>query len=113
MAGADRAAALSALLDEQAAALRAGRVGELEALAGRLAALVDQGLTGTDPATARRLRDRVARNASLAQAAEKGLRAARRRLAEVAVAAQGGRTYDGRGQIAPVGPAAASLMRRA
>ncbi|HSF65292.1 MAG TPA: hypothetical protein VLA78_12940 [Paracoccaceae bacterium] len=113
MAGVDRAAALTALLDEQATALRAGRVDALPALADRMAALVAGGLAGTDPATARRLRDRVARNASLAQAAEKGLRAARRRLADVAGAARGGRTYDGQGQIGTVGPSATSLVRRA
>lgn len=113
MAGADRAAMLAALLDDQADALRAGRVGDLPALAVRMTALVADGLTRIDPATARRLRDRVARNASLAQAAEKGLRAARRRLAEVSGVVQGGRTYDGRGQMAAIGPASTCLVRRA
>lgn len=113
MAGPDRIAMLTALLDEQAAALRTGRVGDLAALADRLAAVVAGGLPGTDAASARRLRDRVSRNARLAEAAEKGLRAARRRLTEVASAAQGGRTYDGRGQLANVGPGATSLVKRA
>jgi hypothetical protein len=113
MPGADRATALAALLDEQAAALRSGRIADLPALAERLAALVADGPAGLDPATARHLRDRVARNAGLAQAAEKGLRAARRRLAEVARAVQGGRTYDGRGQVADIGAAPGRLTRRA
>lgn len=113
MPGADRAALLEALLDEQAAALRSGRIADLPGLAERLAALVADGLAGMDAATARRLRDRVGRNAGLAQAAEKGLRAARRRLAEVARAAQGGRTYDGHGQVADIGAAPGRLTRKA
>lgn len=113
MAGADRAVQLAALLDEQAQALRAGQIGALSDMADRLDALVRDGLRGTDPTTARRLRDQVARNAALAQAAQNGLRAARRRLAEVAAVAVGGQTYDGHGRIAPVGPGATSLVRRA
>lgn len=94
------AAALEALLDAMRGAILAGNLAAL----GPLGERAEQALTAPPvlaEADARRLREKAQRNMVCLEAAARGVRAARRRLAEVEAAASGGLgTYDAHGQRA-------------
>jgi len=86
------------LLDQVHAAIVAGDLllvramaGEIDSLLADLPRLADQGL-------ADRLRAKAERNAACLQAAARGVRAARRRIAEIRAAQDGLATYDGKGK---------------
>lgn len=98
------------LLDRTHAALIAG---DLAALAPLAVAVED--LAGTigrvDSATARRLHAKADRNGRMLQAAARGVRAARSRIAEIS-AEPGLTTYDARGRRDCVGRVSAELPKR-
>ncbi len=91
---------LCALLDAIHAALAAGRMADLPALSAALAAAAE-GIVPPAGEGAPRLRARLARNAACLEATARGLRAGRRRLAEIAAAAQPS-TYGAGGARAPL-----------
>lgn len=68
------------------------------------------GLTDADALA--RLRRLAERNARCLQAAAKGIRAARRRLAEVLAASSGLQTYNGRGETMQIGSQTGALKAR-
>ena len=110
----DRAAALADLLERLRAALVAGDLAALPALAEGLERLVP------DPVSPPRLplpvlealRARARAGAVMLEATARGLRAARRRIDEVAAAGQGLATYDRGGQRSRIGAAPAAPARR-
>jgi hypothetical protein len=88
---------LEAALGDMRAALRAGNYAALP----QIVSIIEEraeGLTQKDPATAVEVRAMAARNATLLQAALRGMRAAQRRVAEISSAAKGLQTYDGFGK---------------
>lgn len=112
MAMHDPIAALGALLDAEAAALRKADVTALAGLADTKATLIDQlkarqmaGDAQENNALATLAR-KARRNEVILRAAISGLRTARQRLAELSRAAQGTVTYDHTGQtkLHPTGP---------
>lgn len=101
---------LEAALDQAFAALRQGDLTELGATYAMTETIL-AGLHITDQATATRLRSKAERNAACLLAAARGVRAARRRLAEVGA---GGRsvTYDAQGRTRPIGDGPHGLTER-
>lgn len=106
--------ALLALLEDEVDVLRRFDFSDLDAIAQRKADLLDALLAAPppDPQVLERLRTSARRNATLLQAAGRGVRSARRRLAELRRAAVP-QTYDARGQRNGLGPAAGTIERRA
>jgi hypothetical protein len=100
---------LEDLLDQTHAALLAGDLAALSGLDERLSAAAGA-LPTPSMATARRLQRKAERNARLLQAAGRGLRAARARMAEIATG-PGLATYDARGRKAALAGPALSLGR--
>ena len=105
--------ALMALLDAEVDVLRRFDFSDLDAIARRKADLLDALVAAPppDPIALERLRACARRNAILLQAAGRGVRSARRRMAELrrAVAPE---TYDARGHRYGLGPAAGTIERR-
>jgi hypothetical protein len=89
---------LEAVLQDVYLALRAGDLLRLEELCDRTEAALTHLSGPTDARMAERLRDLAHRNAACLEAAARGIRAARRRVAEIRDAQTGTRTYDGNGQ---------------
>lgn len=106
--------ALRQLLSSEAAALQAGDLAALQALAGQKADLLASLAASPPPpaASLERLRAEAGRNAGLLAAAQRGLAAARQRLAELQRAAAP-QTYDALGRRRRLGPVAAAVERRA
>jgi hypothetical protein len=102
---------LAALLDAVHAALRAGDFAALPALTTRVAAIDAQGLPQA-PDALRALARALRRNDACLQASARGLRAARRRLGEIAAARQGLQTYSRDGQRQQVGGGPGALAQR-
>ena len=94
---------------------KAIRVGDLAAMAD-LAERTESALADLDPQTdAKRLkalRDLAGRNALGLEAAVKGVRAARRRLAEVTSARDGVQTYDNAGNTQKIGGPTGEIKAR-
>jgi len=93
---------LELLLDDAAEALLSGNLAALALLAPQIESV---NLKATDRISAERLRAKAERNARLLEAATRGLKAARLRMAEI-VRGPALTTYDARGRkalIAPVG----------
>jgi len=90
--------ALERLLDRMHAAVLAGNLSDLATVAPELEAALAGLATLDERALAERLRRKAARNATCLQAAARGLRAARRRIAEIRSARDGLQTYDGHGK---------------
>jgi hypothetical protein len=101
---------LDAALDGTYAALLAGDLAALGGLSLTLENLADA-LPGLDRAAADRLRAKADRNGRMLQAAARGVRAARGRLAEIS-AAPTLTTYDARGRRESVGQVSAAPPRR-
>lgn len=99
---------LEALLDQAAAALLAG---DLPALARLSPAIEAARIAPTDRESAGRLLHKAERNARLLEAAGRGVKAARLRMAEVA---RGPTltTYDARGHRAEIAPVGLTPARR-
>ncbi|MES2813552.1 MAG: hypothetical protein V4720_01505 [Pseudomonadota bacterium] len=99
--------ALEDLLDQAAEALLAG---DLSGLAGLTPRIESAGLP-QDLATAQRLQAKAQRNARLLEAATRGVKAARLRLAEIKRGPML-TTYDSRGLKADIAPQGLSPARR-
>jgi hypothetical protein len=84
---------LSVLMDEVHRSLRKGEFGDLERLTAAMEA-AEADLYRASPEEIRRLRRLAERNARTLIAARHGIKAARRRIAEVMAAARGLVTYD-------------------
>jgi len=93
-------ATLDDLLDRTHAAVIAGDMAALAALAPQVEAMLDA-LPPPDAATGERLRRKADRNAALLQAAARGVRAAEARLVEI-LAGPTLTTYDARGRKAAI-----------
>lgn len=94
--------ALSLILDAVHGALRRGDYDALPALTVALDAAAG-GLAPMDPNEVRALRAKLERNAACLLAAARGLRAAKRRLAEIAQARAGLSTYAATGALTRIG----------
>ncbi len=92
--------ALEHLLDRTHAAVLSGNLAELSVIGPEVEAIV-LAMPQLDRATAARLRQKAERNASLLQAAGRGVRAAQTRLREI-MAGPTLTTYDARGQKAAI-----------
>jgi hypothetical protein len=115
MAGAEAAARLLDLLDQEGMALRQGDFARLrtllpekESVCADLAAIAE-----ADSGTLRRIAWLSGRNEALLTAARGGLQAALERLGAVARAREGLRTYDRSGSSTLVGQNCAGPIRRA
>jgi hypothetical protein len=102
---------LDDLLDRTAEALLSGDLATLGALTARMEDCVATA-SAPDQATANRWQSKALRNARLLEAASRGVKAARRRVVEIA---QGPTltTYDSRGQKASITPIGLEAARRA
>lgn len=106
--------ALEALLDVEMAAVRHANFTGLDGLSTRKEALLAELVEGPAPAAAAldRLRQKARRNAAALLAARRGLRAARRRIAELQTA-ESPETYGPDGRRTGLGPTAGQLEHRA
>jgi hypothetical protein len=102
---------LEGLLDKVHAALRAGDFAALPALTAAVGAL-DQAALPHDPAALQALQRRLQRNDACLQASARGLRAARRRMTEIAAARAGLQTYTQTGARQQIGPSQGRLAQR-
>ena len=102
---------LESLLDAVHAALRAGDFAGLPALTQAVEALETRALP-RDAAALRTLQRKLQRNEACLQASARGLRAARRRMTEIAAARAGLQTYTMGGQRQQIGPAQGTLAQR-
>ncbi|OIQ77653.1 hypothetical protein GALL_406500 [mine drainage metagenome] len=107
--------ALETLLDAELDAIRRGELSALEDLSTRTENLLESLIAGPmpDARTLERLRAKATRNAATLAAASRGVRAARRRLAELFQAAEGLDTYDASGRRNGLGANATKVERRA
>ncbi len=101
---------LEAALDNAFAALRRGDLTELAATCAMTETILAN-LHITDRATATRLRSKAERNAACLLAAARGVRAARRRLADVGPGTRM-TTYDAQGRSSAIGDAPHGLTQR-
>lgn len=101
--------ALESLLDQAREALLSGDLAALSGLDDAILAAADA-VSALDATAIRRVQRKAERNAKLLQAASRGLRSARDRMAEIA---SGPRlsTYDARGHKAPLAAPATALGR--
>ncbi|MDZ4093358.1 MAG: hypothetical protein U1D35_00430 [Paracoccaceae bacterium] len=107
-----RAQVLEQALDRVHRAALAGELDNFGKMAAEIEALLAQ-ISGLDDlALARRLHEKAERNAVCLQAASRGVRAARRRVAEIAAARTGLVTYDGKGRRAHMTPTEGQLTQR-
>lgn len=102
---------LEGLLDSVHAALRAGDFAALPALTAAVGALEDVALP-RDAGALRALQRKLQRNDACLQASARGLRAARRRLTEIAAARAGLQTYTQTGTRQQIGPSQGRLAQR-
>ena len=100
---------LDDLLDQARAALLSGDIAALSGLDDQIAAAADR-LPALGIDAARRLQRKAERNARLLQAAGRGLRAARDRMAEIA-SGPSLATYDAQGRKAALAGPALSIGR--
>ncbi|HMO72939.1 MAG TPA: hypothetical protein PKC84_15095 [Paracoccaceae bacterium] len=103
---------MSAALDSLRTALIAGDLAALPGLAETLERLCPDAASGLALAELEALRARARTAGVMLEATARGLRAARRRVDEVAQAGRGLATYDRSGQRRQIGAAMASLPRR-
>jgi hypothetical protein len=99
---------LEQLLDDAAEALLSGNLAALALLAPQIESME---LKATDRTSAERLRTKAERNARLLEAAKRGVKAARLRVAEI-VRGPALTTYDARGQKALIAPIGSEPARR-
>jgi hypothetical protein len=99
---------LELLLDDAAEALLSGNLAALALLAPQIESI---SLIATDRPTAERLRTKAERNVRLLEAATRGVKAARLRVAEI-VRGPALTTYDARGQKALIAPIGSEPARR-
>lgn len=104
-------AGLALILDSVHAALRRGDYDALPALTEAMEAAAD-GIALADADEALALRGKFERNAACLMATARGLRAARRRLAEIARAQTGLATYAASGEVTRIGGPDGRLTQR-
>lgn len=105
------ATALEALLDSVHAALQSGDFAALPALTEAVGALDEMALP-RDPAALQALQRRLQRNNACLMASARGLRAARRRVAEITTARAGLQTYTQAGTRQQIGTTQGRLAQR-
>jgi hypothetical protein len=93
------------------AQIRAGRLDALGPLVARNQALAET-LADADPAALAQVRDLLGRNQVLLEAAIRGLRAARQRIAQIRGAGAGINSYDPNGQTRRIGASGMTVERR-
>ena len=106
---------LDRTLDHVFALLRDGNLTDLQPALAELEAAMVAPPAATAAATGERLaglRQKAERNAACLKAAARGLRSARRRIAEVRAAASGLAAYDAQGQRLEAAAATARVNRR-
>ncbi|MGQ0564907.1 MAG: hypothetical protein ACT4OK_07520 [Gemmobacter sp.] len=103
--------ALEALLDAVHAALRTADFASLPALTAAVGA-AGSAMLPDDPAALRLLQRKLQRNEACLQASARGLRAARRRMTEIAAARAGLQTYSRTGERQQIGAAQGALAQR-
>lgn len=104
--------ALERLLDRMHAAVLAGDIRDLATAEAELEAVLADFTTFGDRGLGERLHRKAARNATCLQAAARGLRAARRRIAEIQSARDGLQTYDGHGKRTDMPQGTGQLAQR-
>ena len=103
---------LEKAMADTAVAIRSGNLSIMGALADRTdTALAELG-TETDTVRIRALRELARQNATALEAAGRGVRAARRRLAEVTSARSGVQTYDIAGNTQKIGGPSSAIKAR-
>lgn len=108
----DAAAALERVMERLHIAVISGDLGALPALAAEAEAGI-AAMPGTDDVAAvRRIQALAARNAACLAAAARGVRAARRRLTEIAAAKAGLQTYDDTGATQRIGVVGGAMTQR-
>jgi hypothetical protein len=115
MSGADprqMALLLEQALDRVQDCLQRGMLSQLTEPAAQIADLLPRIAGLDDLALAQRLKTKAARNEACLAASARGVRAARRRLTEVAAARTGLSTYDGQGRRAAIQPVMGQLTQR-
>jgi len=103
---------LERLLDRMHAAVLAGDIRDLATTAPELEAVLADFASLDDRALGERLRRKASRNATCLLAAARGLRAARRRVAEIQSARDGLQTYDGHGKRTDMPQGTGQLAQR-
>ena len=103
---------LEKVVGETARAIRVGDLAAMGGLAERTAAALSELGTETDSVQIAALRVSAERNAVALEAAGRGVRAARRRLAEITSARGGMKTYDGAGNTQKIGGPLGALKTR-
>lgn len=111
MANDPRAALALGLLDQAYAALLKSDLTALPGLAAQLEQELQHGAQSYGEADLRAIRLKADRNAVVLLAAQRGIRAARRRVAEIRAAASGLVTYDRSGKRAEVSESRALAKR--
>ena len=103
---------LEVVVTETAKAIRGGDLAAMAGLAERAEAALAELGPQTDAERLKMLRDQAGRNALALEAAAKGVRAARRRLAEVTGAREGVQTYDNAGNTQKIGGPTGAIKAR-
>jgi aspartate/methionine/tyrosine aminotransferase len=103
---------LEKLVNDTATALRHGELAAIGPLAEQTNAALGDLDGETDGARIEALRDKAKKNALALEAASRGVRAARRRLAEIVAARSGVQTYDNAGRTQRVGGPVGSMKTR-
>ncbi len=103
---------LELAMTETSRAIRCGDLTKMAGLAARTEAALAELQPETDAVRIVALRDLAQRNATGLEAAGRGVRAARRRLAEITAARSGGKTYDNAGNTQKIGTADGALKAR-
>ncbi|MBL4917007.1 hypothetical protein [Szabonella alba] len=104
---------LETLLQETHTALRRGELSRLADLTRRTEQALQDLPAAPSERAVQHLRALAARNAACLEAAGRGIRAARRRLAEIRDAQAGMRIYDDQGRSRLIAPGEGRLARRA
>lgn len=103
---------LEAVVGETAVALRSGNLAVMGELAARTDAALAEIDSETDPVRIEALRALAQRNATALEAAGRGVRAARRRFADIVSARGGVKTYDNAGKTHKIGVPDGSMKAR-
>jgi hypothetical protein len=103
---------LEKLVGDTAEALRRGDLSAIGPLAAQTTAALEALGGETEGARLQALREKAKKNALALEAAGRGVRAARRRLAEIVAARSGVQTYDNSGKTQRVGGVAGGMKTR-
>lgn len=104
-------AQLEQICGQEMTLIRAGRLDALGPLVARKQALAET-LADADPAALAQVQDLLDRNQMLLEAAIRGLRSARQRIAQIRGAGAGINSYDPNGQTRRIGASGMTVERR-